>query len=392
MRASIGLSPPERRIGQSAHDFAQSLGCRDLILTRATKRGDSPTVPSRFIQRLQAYMGPEAWGNIKQHGKTYLDYARALDAPEEIQLAPSATRPAPIVPPDLFPKRLNVSQAETLFRNPYALYAQHVLKLDPLDPVGTTPNAATRGIMLHDILAQFGSLYPDTIPPDADKILTHMGEQAFAPLMKAFPGLYALWWPKFQRLIPAYLAFEQRRRLTLATLYVEQSGRLPITLQGGHSLTLSSRADRIEVAHDGRITLLDYKTGTVPGKKDVQLGLSPQLTLEAALLQRGAFTGIAPTGTAPELLYVNISGGREPLKETIPTAPKDYPDMNAMIEEHFTGLVETLNRLVTGEEGFTSWAHPKQTTYISAYDHLARVKEWSIFSDDEETINEAEAS
>src|SRR4051795_10649974 len=54
MRHELGLDLPERRIGLSAHDFAQALGAPEVILTRAAKQGGAPTVSSRFVQRLAA--------------------------------------------------------------------------------------------------------------------------------------------------------------------------------------------------------------------------------------------------------------------------------------------------------------------------------------------------
>ncbi len=54
MRRDLGLDPPERRIGLSAHDFAQSLGAPEVILSRAAKLSGAPTVTSRFVQRIAA--------------------------------------------------------------------------------------------------------------------------------------------------------------------------------------------------------------------------------------------------------------------------------------------------------------------------------------------------
>ena len=54
MRGKLGLTPPERRIGLSAHDFAQALGASEVYLTRAMKVDGVPTVPSRWLQRLSA--------------------------------------------------------------------------------------------------------------------------------------------------------------------------------------------------------------------------------------------------------------------------------------------------------------------------------------------------
>ena len=40
MKGGIGLEPPERRIGQSAHDFQMAMGVEKLVLTRAARAGD----------------------------------------------------------------------------------------------------------------------------------------------------------------------------------------------------------------------------------------------------------------------------------------------------------------------------------------------------------------
>ncbi len=60
MRHELG-STCERRIGLSAHDFAQALGAPEVILTRAAKLGGAPTVASRFVQRLAAVAGETRW-------------------------------------------------------------------------------------------------------------------------------------------------------------------------------------------------------------------------------------------------------------------------------------------------------------------------------------------
>ena len=80
MRLDLGLDLPERRIGLSAHDFAQLLGAREVILTHAAKIAGTPTVPSRFIQRLAAVAG-ERW-------------KRARDARRRLSRLGARARPA----------------------------------------------------------------------------------------------------------------------------------------------------------------------------------------------------------------------------------------------------------------------------------------------------------
>src|SRR5258706_2053763 len=64
--------------------------------------------------------------------------------------------------------------------------------------------------------------------------------------------------------------------------------------------------------HDGTFAILDYKTGSPPTAKQVRMGLSPQLTLEAAILREGGFTGIGAGGSVGELAYVRLSGNNPP--------------------------------------------------------------------------------
>jgi inactivated superfamily I helicase len=47
MRHELGLDLPERRIGLSAHDFAQLLGHDDVILSHSSKAGGAPAVARR---------------------------------------------------------------------------------------------------------------------------------------------------------------------------------------------------------------------------------------------------------------------------------------------------------------------------------------------------------
>jgi ATP-dependent helicase/nuclease subunit B len=79
MRARIGLEAPERRIGLAAHDFAQAMASRRVLVTRAEKRGGAPTVASRWLQRLGAVVGEGGMKTLAGAGETYLAIARAID-------------------------------------------------------------------------------------------------------------------------------------------------------------------------------------------------------------------------------------------------------------------------------------------------------------------------
>ena len=83
-----------------------------------------------------------------------------------------------------------------------------------------------------------------------------------------------------------------RGAATSPRIDAEIRGEIPIPLDNARTFILSARADRIERRHDGSFAILDYKTGQPPTGKQVRMGLSPQLTLEAAILREGGFAGI----------------------------------------------------------------------------------------------------
>ena len=376
MRARVGLSPPERRIGQTAHDFVQALSVHDAVLSRAQKRDGAPTVPSRFLQRLTAFAGEPIWAGVAAEGARYLTLARALETPKP---ALPLNRPAPKPDPALFPRILSVTEVETLVRDPYAIYARHVLKLDPLDAIAAMPNAAERGVIIHDILGRFAADHPKTLPSHAYDDLIQRGQNSFGPIEDAYPELYAAWWPRFERLAAAFAAWEETRRRDLSAVHPECSGRLQIPLPHGGTFTLRARADRIEARRDGGFAILDFKTGTPPSVREVFAGFAPQLTLEAAMLMRGGFMGLPRASEPPDLLYVHTSGGRKPLNPDPMKPPRGDPRSVAdVIEEHRLKLEQLVVRYVSREIGYVSRPFPKFAKRFGAYDHLARVKEWSL--------------
>ena len=58
MRVKFGLPPPERRIGLSAHDFAEGFCAPEVFLTRSARVEGQPTVPSRWLLRLTPHLLP----------------------------------------------------------------------------------------------------------------------------------------------------------------------------------------------------------------------------------------------------------------------------------------------------------------------------------------------
>lgn len=156
MRAGLAFSPPEVRIGLSAHDFAQALGRDEVVLTRSLKREGAPTVPSRFLQRFGAVIGKARMATLKARGDRYVDWARRLD---DGRPATPIVRPEPRPPVESRPTSLSVTEIETWIRDPYALYARRILRLAPVEPLGSRPDFGDRGTAVHQALRDFAEIY-----------------------------------------------------------------------------------------------------------------------------------------------------------------------------------------------------------------------------------------
>jgi ATP-dependent helicase/nuclease subunit B len=371
IRQQLGLDLPERRIGLSAHDFAQMLGAREVILTRAAKIAGAPTSPSRFVQRLAAVAGAQRWRAALDRGNNYLTWARDLDRPEKPPQA--AAQPAPKPPRTARPKGLSVTDIENWLRDPYTIYAKHVLRLAPLDPVDVSPGAAERGTIIHAAVGEFTQLHAEGLPPDAANELIKLGRPHFAPL-EDFPETRAFWWPRFERIARWFAEWEAQRRPDIAAIVAEISGKIDIPLADG-VFRLTGRADRIERHSDGRYVVLDYKTGSPRTEKQVRTGLAPQLTLEAAILRQGGFPGIAVGGSVAQVGYVLLKGGARPGEPKLIAFTEGTTDSQAdRALKKLTALVASFD---DDNQPYRSLVHPMWTTHYGDYDHLARVKEWS---------------
>ncbi len=371
MRAALGLTPPERKLGQTAHDFAQVMGNGKVILSRARKRDGAPVVASRFLQRMAA-LGCKEWQKCRERGDYYLRLARAIDQPA--QAAPPTGRPLPRPPVELRPKHLSVTQIETLRRDPYALYAEKILRLKELDPLGGALGAGEFGSAIHAALERFVDGHPvGPLPPDArEKLLALFREVLAVQLLDA--DFAALKWPGLEKTVDFYLGFEARRRDKIKVIKTECEGKLGIPLDDGSAFTLTARADRIELNADGTVTFVDYKTGTPPGTNEILVGFAPQLTLEAAMAARGAFD-LGWSIETIEALYLKLGGTRGGEEKHVNFAKANFRDV---AEDHYRGLIALLNQFRDPATAYPPRPFPKFAKRYNAYDHLARVKEWSL--------------
>ncbi|WP_334161431.1 PD-(D/E)XK nuclease family protein, partial [Phenylobacterium sp.] len=375
MRERLGLPSPERRIGLSAHDFAQAACAPEAILLHSERREGAPAVKSRWLWRLETLArgaGVEIPGRPEA-----IEWARRLDAPDGY--AP-ARRPAPCPPVDDRPARLAVTRVEALTRDPYAVWARDILRLYPLKRPDEPVEARARGEAIHAAFERFAKDHPRELPPDAADIFARLYLDALEAAGMPREGLARE--TALAREAAAWVAgLEARRRADGRAIHVEKSGELPLEI-AGRRFTLTAKADRIEADPDGFGHILDYKTGRAPSQKMVDTGFSPQLTLTAAILARGGFADIGPLKPG-ELTYLEVTGRKPAGREEVRATAGDESEAAAL--KALQGLEDLVARYFEPDRPYVSRTAPQFVKqYASDYDHLARVFEWATSGEEGE--------
>ncbi len=375
MRAELGLTSPERRIGQTAHDFAQEMGTQTIILSRARKRAGAPTVASRFLLRLEALSG-RPWDMVRARGRDIVALAYALDRSPTAPVA--AKRPRPTPPVALRPTGLSVTQIETLRRDPYSVYASRILELAPLPRIGSEIDASEFGSLMHGALHTFAraKAAAGTVDERHDSLEAILRE-AFAAALRD-PTFQTFRWAVIEKAMEVFLSFDSQQRETTREISTETTGKLEITLADLTSFRLSARADRLDHHRDGTATLIDYKTGQPPSNKEVRVGFAPQLTLEAGILRHGGF-GTPHLGEM-RATYLKLGGKDGGRVQVIKFDNEPFDDV---VARHLDGARQLLSSFRLVDTGYPSRPFPKYAKDYGNYDHLARVREWSFAAEDE---------
>jgi ATP-dependent helicase/nuclease subunit B len=367
MKAEVNLASPDRRIGLSAHDFVQNFAASAVHVTWSRKIDGVPTMPSRWITRLQAVLTAAEAGPDEPSSSPWLEWAAALDnAPP----SPGAIQPRPSPPLAARPRSLSVTRIEKLIANPYSIFAEKVLGLEPLEPLAKRLSAADRGSLVHDALSRFAEANPGDMGADALGRLLAAGHGVFSPLFYD-PQVQAFWWPQFERIAQWFIGQERMWRSTCRRQHCEIGASAKVSV-GGLEFTITARADRIDVLTDGTLRIIDYKTGQLPSFKSVEEGFSAQLPLEAWLAAQGAFAACAADEVS-ELMFVRLSGGNEPgeLRHASKLKPAD------LAAAAHSGLLQLLADYASPDTPYVALREDDEVSEAGDIHHLARTREWS---------------
>ena len=359
MRKNLGLPVPETQIGLAAHDFGQNLAAPRLVLTRARKGADgAPQQPSRWLLRLKNML-QGAGHQLHQIEKT--DISQQLDQIKKISRRTIWPQP----PLAAKPKQLSASALTKLVGDPYAFYAERILKLKPLEEIDEEPTPAERGLIIHDILERFAKKHHAQLPKNALDELIAIGRELFANASQK-QIVRAFWQPRFEDMAQQFIALEKNTlRRDNPRILTEVEGQISLPING-EEIILTARADRIDIGKNGQCAIYDYKTGQVPAMTHVQDGLEPQLPLETIIARQGGFENMTAAQTeCLAFIALKESSWENMLKE--------IPDVKTLQDKALKSIKKTLVQYL--DDG---WDSAPSTRKGSDYDHLSRIKDPSI--------------
>lgn len=365
MRLNAGLRLPERKIGLSAHDFQQAIAAKTVVLTRSIRDDEAPSIPSRWVSRLVNLLdglsdeSRSALKAMRQRGSDWLELVRSFETPEPI---PPEPRPSPSPPLASRPRSLSVTAITRLIRDPYAVYAREVLKLNPLNPLKYQPDARLRGTILHRIMEEFirKSDFFTTENPSRDDLLNtadHILEDQVP-----WPTTRLIWRQKLARIADVFLEGEKQRLAKGRPKILE--GRASFRFESVN-FTLTAVADRIDLTENGTAIIYDYKTGKIPTKKEMD-HFEKQLLLEAVLTEVGGFSDLSPI-SVQEVAHIGL--GSTPTFSPIPL----NPDEIKKIQGEFVHLISSFDTLI---QGYSARRAVAKLKFSGDFDHLARYGEW----------------
>lgn len=386
MRNDFGLPGSDQSVGIAAHDFVQGFCAKNVVLTRPEKIGGSPTVPARWLDRLDTLLQSSGLSLDGLSDAPYQDWVKVLDAHDDPK---PYNRPQPKPPVSTRPSGVSVTKVDVWMKNPYAIYMHYVLRLRKVKPLIQDNDAALRGTILHEILDRFTAKFPLELPDDAEECLIAIAREVLGETMET-PDLLHYWWPRFLRIAAWFVAHENGWRDDAKFLESEIKGNIDIDVDG-QGFNLHGTADRVDRMHGG-YALIDYKTGGSFSKKALKEGALPQLPLEALILARGGFAGkgfkhqpkdegrkSVSKGEAVYLGYWKLTGGTK--AGEVQAISGDLDETIDIVLEGLKSLIAVFRDLDTP---FYAIPDTNNAPRFNDYEHVSRLKEWAALDGEEE--------
>ena len=322
LRRQLTLEDNDRRYARDAYALSVLAASRpNLRLIVAHRDADgNPLAPSRLLfaadEERMAQRAVHLFGPPPTALKRRVLAAGLPPAPQVSALAPPI--PQPLEEPL---DRISVTHFRTYLACPYRYYLRHVLRLEALADSGEELDGGQFGVLVHEVLEQFGRDEEMRTCAEAETIYEHLVERLQSVAAAKYGTQHGrpairMQVEHIRRRLLAFAEIQARRTAEgweiLHSEDAEQGLETDFAVDG-RLATLRGRIDRIDWQEStGTLLVLDYKTsdsGDAPEKvhrkRDGQW-VDLQLPLYRHLLSKVPLGGRADAAAAVQLGYFSL--------------------------------------------------------------------------------------
>jgi hypothetical protein len=289
LRRTLGLSCADQRAARDAYLMSRLIAARPGAIFIAGRRSEAqdPLRPSRLL-----LAGPPH--TVLPRLRRFFDDRTPAPVPRihaRIAAGPVSRfkrRPRIDAP---VPERLGVTDFGAYLQSPYLFYLTRVLALHQCPEPAPELDARSYGALMHAVLRRFGGSavrHADRAPPISEFLDAALAEEAAARFGPRPPGAVDLQLQILRMRLDSFARVQAGWRSQgwlIERVEWPARGARPTPFDvDGVPIFLSGRIDRIDRHQDGRIAILDYKSGNhveAPDKthrdragwKDLQLPL-----------------------------------------------------------------------------------------------------------------------
>ncbi len=265
IKKDLEIDQTAKKIGQNAFDFCNYLSNKSVVLTRCKTRNDVVLLESPFLLKFKILC--QKIEIDLNRGEKYFSLLKETNSASSKKIELANAKPEK----DLRPKKFSITEISKLISNPYSIYAKKILQLKKLEKIDFENSYAEFGSFVHKALEEFIKNPQQNFIKNSAEIFEKYFLSDEAKL---------IWWPKFENIFADFV--KENEKFLHSKNYVEVAAELNLG-----DILISGKIDRMSENDDGLVEIFDYKTGQVPGKKEVESGINPQLTLAALMLVEG---------------------------------------------------------------------------------------------------------
>lgn len=286
IRAELKMESQDIAVGLSVNDILDFCTSDEVYFTRSISYEGEPTLPSRWLG---------LWRNTISSNKCpQIDWFHQVNGFGNISPCPRPPSLAKIKVSNR-PKDISVSGVKTIINDPYSYYTKYILKIQPKEEFILSPNALNFGTLVHNSLERFLHKFKakDIKSRSSTFLINSLLEIAKYSLLEFFlsptPLTEVIWLPRLKQLCTDYISIQKKY---LSSLKTHESSSLETETklykfidESKEKIKVSGRCDLIRKS-ESSYEIIDYKTGSHNiTKKNIVVGLEPQLGIEAYILQ-----------------------------------------------------------------------------------------------------------